>query len=51
MPDISGAMHIFPSIAAFDEWSTAIANHVAAIDLYGASVPGAALPVASITIA
>ena len=51
MPDILGAMHIFPSVAVFDEWSTAIANHVAAIDLYGASVSGAALPVTSVAIA
>jgi hypothetical protein len=51
MPDISGAMHIFPSIAVFDVWSTAIANHVAAIDLYGASLPGAVLPAPNITIA
>lgn len=51
MPDTAGVMHILPSVAVFDEWSTAIANHVAAIDLYGAGVPGAELPSASVAIA
>jgi hypothetical protein len=49
--DVSGIPHIFPSVAVFDEWATAIANQVAAIKLYGAGAPGAELPPASITIA
>jgi hypothetical protein len=49
--DTSGAAHIFPSVAVFKEWATAVANYVAALKLYGAGATGATLPAASVTIA
>jgi hypothetical protein len=49
--DAAGAPHIFPSIAVFKEWATAVANYVAALKLYGAGAPDATLPQQSVTIA
>jgi len=49
--DAADVPHIFPSVAVFKEWATAIANYVAALKLYSAGAPGAALPAASVTIA
>ncbi len=48
--DLAGAAHIFPGIAVFKEWATAIANYVAALKLYGAGAPGATLPNSAVTI-
>ena len=49
--DTSGAAHIFPGIAVFKDWATAIANYVAALKLYAAGAPGASFPAAAATIA
>jgi hypothetical protein len=49
--DTSNVPHVFPSVAVFKGWATAIANYVAALKLYGAGVQGAALPSSSVTIA
>jgi len=48
--DVLGAPHIFPSIAIFSEFATAVANYVTDLDLYGAGASGATLPAASVTI-
>lgn len=48
--DIAGVAHIFPSVAIFSEFATAIANYVADLDLYAAGAPGSTLPTNSIPI-
>jgi len=50
-PDASNTPHIFPSVAVFKGWATAIANYVSALNLYGDGMPGATLPAPSMTIA
>ena len=50
-PLASGAIVTFPSLAVFKAWATAIAGYVSACKQFGAGVPGAALPVTTITIA
>lgn len=49
-PDTVGALHVFPSIAEFKLWATAIANYVNLLDLYGLGI-GTTLPAATVTIA
>lgn len=49
--DAAGAPHVFPSVAEFSAFATAVANFVADLDLYAAGAPGASLPSADVTIA
>lgn len=49
--DTSNIAHVFPSIAVFKEWATAIANYIAALKLYGAGVAGAVMPDSTVAIA
>lgn len=50
-PDKTGVMHVFPSLAIWNEFATAVANHVADLDLYAAGASGATLPSPDVTIA
>ena len=49
--DLGGVPHVFPSVALFSEFATAVANYVADLDLYAAGAPGATLPSPALTIA
>jgi hypothetical protein len=49
--DAAGVGHIFPSVAVFSEFATAVANYVVDLDLYAAGAAGASLPASSVTIA
>lgn len=49
--DMSGAFHVFPNVAIFKQWATAVANYVAQLKLYASGAPGVTLPASSITIA
>lgn len=48
--DLAGGFHVFPSVALFKLWATAIANYVAQLKLYAAGDPGVTLPAATVTI-
>lgn len=48
-PDATGALHTFPSTTEFEDFATAVANYIAALDLIVLS-DGGSLPPASATI-
>lgn len=50
-PDITGKLNVFPGLAAWNAFATAIADYVAELDLYAAGAPGSRLPAAAVTIA
>lgn len=50
-PDITGKLNVFPGLASWNAFATAIADYVADLDLYAAGAPGSRLPAAAVTIA
>ena len=49
--DLNGNFHVFPTVALFEHWATAIANYVAQLKLYAAGAAGVTLPSPTVTIA
>lgn len=49
-PDAAGGFHVFPSVAVFKEWATAIADYVARLEMYQAGAEGASMPSPTVTI-
>lgn len=50
-PDQGTQLHLFYEVQTFSDFATAVTNYVTDLDLYGAGVPGVALPESSVVIA